>query len=65
VAATAAVTLVATSSARAGNAPANTIPVPISPVIHPSLFTCCPLSLVVYESCFIQTVMFNTMFRAK
>jgi len=66
VAATAAVTVVAASSAMAGNAPTSAIPVPISPVINPSLFTYPPLSLVVTCNNFsITPGMFNTMFRAK
>ena len=32
----------ADSSARAGSAPAHAIPIPISPVIHPVLFTVSP-----------------------
>jgi hypothetical protein len=47
VAVTAAATVVAASSARAGKAPANAIPIPIIPAIHPDLFTCSPFFLLV------------------
>jgi hypothetical protein len=39
VAVTAVAPVVATSCARAGKAPANVIPIPIIPAIHPALFT--------------------------
>jgi hypothetical protein len=47
VAATAAVTVVAASSARAGNAPASAIPIPINPLMNPSLFISPPFFVMV------------------
>jgi hypothetical protein len=65
VAAAAVATVSVASCARAGKAPASANPVPISPLISPSLFTSPPLFLVVCFKIKFIAVIRITIMRAK